>query len=441
MRTRPCWLPLTLGAVLLLPGCATYHRRGLPPQQAAEIEQALVSRRPAFSREMEDRILALNPECVTDREVREVLAQAPAPRLINIHGGISPVHLRMVSFCEFLVGMGYPRASLTNPADGTYTFSCYESAAKVTGCIAWHYEKEGLRPLLVGHSQGGFQVVKVLRRLAGLAGPRAAVWNPLTWQPEDRHTVNDPWTGEVRPVAGLQLPYATAVGAGGLTRLLPNQWSLCGRLRSIPDSVEEFTGFFKGMDPLGGDWLGYGGANYFRPTGRAVVCNVRLPTRYRHGYIPNTKHLLKSQAMMDWINNYRPAGQPVSTPRLDAEFDADSRHILWAAEVWFRIKKHWVLELQRAIRASRSRRAVASRTPALEEACPTRAPQPPSTVAALVRARPTSRPAGSRCCGLEVRRALTSAAPTDKYQLGEAGPGRGSPAGSCGSRRQILTSG
>jgi len=54
---------------------------------------------------------------------------------------------------------------------------------------------------------------------------------------------------------------------------------------------------------------------------------------------------------MDWINNYRPTDKPADTPRLDVKFDSNSSHILWAAEVWYCIKKHWVLELQRKIRA------------------------------------------------------------------------------------------
>jgi hypothetical protein len=42
--------------------------------------------------------------------------------------------------------------------------------------------------------------------------------------------------------------------------------------------------------------------------------------------------------------------QPVDTPQLNVQFDADSKHILWAADVWYSIKKHWVLELQRFVR-------------------------------------------------------------------------------------------
>jgi hypothetical protein len=345
---------LFLSIALLVSGCATYTRRGLDPEHAYEVELSSVRREFALSRETEEAILGLDPEHVTEADIRGALAGAPAPRIITIHGGIYPVHRRMISFCEFLIGMGYPGGSLTNPADGTYTFSCYESSTKIAGMIAWYYEREGLRPMIVGHSQGGMQTVKVLRKLAGLSTQRLHVWNPLTWKKERSCEIVDPLTGQWRPVVGLQLPYATAVGAGGLTRILPNQWDICTNLRKIPDSVEEFTGFCKRKDLLGGDYLGYGPANFFRSMDHALVRNVWLPTAYKHGAIPDTKHLLKSQPIMDWINRYHPSDQLIDTPQLDVTFDADSAHILWAAEVWYSIKKHWVLELQRRIRARRS---------------------------------------------------------------------------------------
>ena len=82
--------------------------------------------------------------------------------------------------------------------------------------------------------------------------------------------------------------------------------------------------------------------------------NVELPSAYKHREIPDTEHLLKSRAILDWINNYVPADKPVDRAQLDVKFDGDSRHILWAADVWHSIKKHWVLELQRSIRARRA---------------------------------------------------------------------------------------
>jgi len=349
-------LPLILFVTVILmgSGCGTYRHQPLAPARAAEVELASVHRPFALSLETKKAILALDPDRVSERDVREVLSQAPAPRIVNLHGGIATVICRMVSFSEFLIGMGYPAASLTNPADGTYSFSCYESSEKIAGVIAWYYEREGLRPMLTGHSQGAMQTVKVLHKLAGLSANRLHVWNPLTWKEEDRCDIVDPLTGERRPVVGLTLSYATVVGAGGLTRLLPNQWDMWTKLHEIPDSVEEFTGFCKTKDLLGGDYLGYGSVNEYKSMGKAQVRSVWLPSSYKHGAIPDTKHLLQSKAMVDWINQYHPSDKPVDRPQLDREFEGDSRHILWAAEVWYCIKKHWVLELQRWIRETDS---------------------------------------------------------------------------------------
>ena len=338
-----------LGVALVFTGCATYKRRGLEPAQAVRIEHEVVCRPISLSPELEDRILALAPEQVSAEDVAQLLSQAPAPRVMNIHGGVFPVHRRMISFSEFLVGMGYPRDRIRNAGDGTYTFSCYESSERVAGIAAWYYERDGLRPMIVGHSQGAMQAVKVLHKLAGHTADRLEVWNPLTWESEERCEIHDPLTGTNRSVVGLSLCYVTGVGGGGLTRMLPNQWGMNFKLRKIPDSTDEFTGFYKGMDLLGGDWLGYGSANEYEATGKARVRNVRLPTAYKHGSIPDTEHLLKSPEIKDWINQYDPAH-----PAPLGEFDADSRHVLWAADVWHSVKKHWVLELQQMIRAKRA---------------------------------------------------------------------------------------
>ena len=335
-----------LGAALLLPGCATSQRQGHDSQREAP------SARPALTLapDLEEKILALDPARVTQTELREVLAQAPAPRIINIHGGIYPVHLAMKSFAKFLVGMGYPEASLKRSGNGAYSFTCYERSENMAGAIAWYYEREGLRPMMVGHSQGGIQAVKVLDQLAGRSSAPLAVWNPLTRKSEQRYDIIDPLTGEARSAASVQLCYASAVGAGGFTRFLPNQWDMLGRLRKIPDSVEEFTGFYMGLDIIGGDFGGFGSANKYEPLDKAIVRNVRLPTGYSHVTVPATEHLLKDPQIIDWINRYT----PTEKPRLDVKFDSDSSHILWAADVWHSVKKHWVLELQRLIRAKRA---------------------------------------------------------------------------------------
>ncbi len=348
-----------MAGAFFLTGCATVARHGPPAERAEEMGRSMAHRSLGLPPEIENRVLAIDPEHVTRQDIADTLSITPAPRIINIHGGIYPVYLEMISFAEFLVGMGYPRASLTNPVDGSYSFSCYESSTKIAGFIAWHYEREGLRPAIVGHSQGGFQVVKILRALAGLSGDQLAVWNSQTGKMENRYDVVDPLTGKFRPVVGLQLPFATAVGSGGFTRFMPNQWSMFGRLRMIPDSVEEFTGFYKGLDPFGGDFLGFGPANHNYPSGQARVRNVKLPLAYGHVSVPNTRHLLKNPAIVEWVNQYQPPNGAANTDQAEADLSHrfnswESRHILWAAEVWFSIKKHWVIELQRAIRAERA---------------------------------------------------------------------------------------
>jgi hypothetical protein len=343
-----------LGAVLFLSGCGKFHRQGLDSARLREAERAYTGHVRRLPPELEKKILALDATRVTPQEVKEVLAQAPAPRVINLHGGAARVIPHMVSFSEFLIGMGYPAGSLTNPNDGTYSFSCYESSERIAGLIAWFYEKEGLRPMMVGHSQGGMQVVKVLDQLARNRAAPLKVWSPLTWKPEDRCEIVDPLTGQKRPVVGLTLPYASSVGAGGITRILPNQWDMTFRLHTIPDTVEEFTGYCKGWDLTGGDFLGYGTINHYRASGTAVVRNVWLPAMDRHGTVPESKHLLNNPRVVEWINAYRPSQELVSRPEFDLKVEADTRNVIWAADSWYSIKKHWVLELQRLIRAQRS---------------------------------------------------------------------------------------
>ena len=297
---------------------------------------------------LEERILALDPTRVSDDDVRTVLAAGPTPRILNLHGGIYPVHLVMESFARFLTGMGYPEAKIRHPGDGRLSHTPYEPSSQIAGAIAWYYEQEGMTPMLIGHSQGGIQAVKVLYEFAGAFSDSVRVWNPLTDAAEDRTTIIDPMTGRERPVVGLRVGYVSVVGAGGAALLLPNQWSMAGRLRTIPDTVEEFTGYTIGVDMFAWDFSG--AASDFRSNGSATVRNVRLPAEYSHVTVAATSHLARDEAMRDWINAYRPGEvNGARSSRLD-------RQRLWAADVWFHIKKHWTLEAQQLIRARRSLR-------------------------------------------------------------------------------------
>jgi len=66
----------------------------------------------------------------------------------------------MTSFATFLEGMGYPSAQLRDPVGGAYSQSPYGSSDRLAGQIAWYYEHDGVRPLIIGHSQGDMQAIK-----------------------------------------------------------------------------------------------------------------------------------------------------------------------------------------------------------------------------------------------------------------------------------------
>ena len=344
-------LLVTALLALVIAGCATGPYRAPevgPAPEAGSVLQSL-----ALGAALEERILALDPERVSATDVRDTLSKAPAPRLVLIHGGIYPVYLAMSSFAEFLTGMGYPESAIRRPdgvLDSVYSYSPYQDSRELAGLIAWYYERDGLRPMIVGHSQGGVQAVKVLDELAGVFGGELSVWNPVTDNAEPRTTIVDPLSGSRRPVVGLSVSYVSAVGAGGAALLLPNQWSMVHRLHTIPDSVDDFTGFSISGDLVALTFAGARGAAEYHPNGTAKVRNVFLPSAYNHVVMPATRHLAQNPAMRDWIDAYAP-----DLPRAAETVPAgDNAGALWAADVWYSIKKHWCLELQRLIRARRA---------------------------------------------------------------------------------------
>jgi hypothetical protein len=306
---------------------------------------------PESKRAIEDRILALNPDRISDADVRNTLAAGPTPRIVLVHGGIAGVYLMMESFGKFLVGMGYPEARIRDPRDGEWSQNPYRSSVRLAGQLAWYYEHDGVRPMLIGHSQGGMQTVKVLHELAGDFGDRIPVWNPITDQSENRETIYDPVARADRPVIGLQLSYASVVAAGGLEFWAPTGWSLAGRLRAIPDSVEEFTGYSIAADPIAlTPPTGATAYDLYRRTGNAKVHNVNLPIGYSHVTVPNTDYLIDEPRKRAWINAYTGA-KDIDAATIPG---GDDSHVLWAADVWHSIKKHWCLEAQRLIRAQRA---------------------------------------------------------------------------------------
>jgi hypothetical protein len=174
------------------------------------------------------------------------------------------------------------------------------------------------------------------------------VWNPVTGSAEDRYAVTDPVTGVERPVVGLRVPYAAALATGSLMRVLLGQWGMLSRLRTVPDSVDEFTGYFIEWDTIAATSPNEARDNPYRPTGSARVRNVMLPAAYSHVALPAAAHLAANAATRAWIERYVPG---MALPALP---EADAQNLLHAADIWHSVKKHWCLEAQRLVRAQRA---------------------------------------------------------------------------------------
>jgi len=288
-------------------------------------------------------ILALDPTRISGQDVRDVLARAPTPRIILLSGSLPFV--TMEPFARFLVAMGYPEASVRDPANGDWSYSGYMDSTDLAGTLAWYYERDGMMPMLIGHSRGGMLVLRTLHELAGAFGPTIRVRNPITGETLQRSDVIDPEDGRARPVVGLKVPYAAALATGKLPRVLLGEWTMLGKLRVVPDTVDEFTGFLIEWDPIAGS---FPGAEPYAASGTARVRTVTLPSSYSHIGLPRTLDLAANPVTRAWIDAYAP-GSIVTMPEDDPGID--TTNLLHAADIWYSVKKHWCLEAQRLVRA------------------------------------------------------------------------------------------
>lgn len=263
-----------------------------------------------------------------------------APRIVLLQGSLGIV--TMAPFGEFLEGMGYPSAALVDPRTGEMTTDSDLDGRTLAGMLAWQYERDGVRPLIVGHSKGGGVVIDTLRALAGAYGNELALVDPRTLEPQARTQFLDPVTGESRRVVDLTLPLASAIATGRLPRILRGQFELASVLRDIPDSTEWFVGFAIPYDPIAGTFAG--DEDPYRATGRAQVRNVVLPATTNHIGVPRAAHLARDPATRAWIDAYHPAAAQ-ALPE-----GADTTNLLHAAELWYSIKRAWCGEAQRANR-------------------------------------------------------------------------------------------
>jgi hypothetical protein len=160
---------------------------------------------------------------------------------------------------------------------------------------------------------------------------------------------------------GLRVAYGAAIATGWLPRLMLGQWDMLSRLRTIPDSVDDFTGFILPNDPIEGNLFG---DRPYEASGSARVRTVVLPGGYHHITLPRAAHLAADPALRTWIDAWRPgdpnerAGPPqarISPEARSAEGSpvtppaGDTSNLVHATDIWYSVKRHWCLQAQRLL--------------------------------------------------------------------------------------------
>ena len=291
---------------------------------------------PAASPDVVARLERLDCSRIGATDVREVLARVPAPRIVLLQGSVPLV--TMEPFAQFLIGMGYPEARLADPRDGGHSYNSFTDSAALAGALAFDYEQTGLAPMLIGHSQGGALAIRVLHELAGAFHDTLHVVDPATGATLPRTTIFDRHTHRARPVVGLRIAYAAAIATGWLPRILLGQWTMLSRLRTIPDTVTEFTGFDVPNDPIAGNLLGI---SPYRASGEARVRSVVLPAGYGHIGLPRTAHLATNPRAREYVETWT---QSSMTQPAD-----DMVNVVHAADIWHSVKRHWCLQARQLL--------------------------------------------------------------------------------------------
>jgi len=260
-------------------------------------------------------LLAIDPDRISEQHVHELLALAPAPRVLLFKGSLGA---DMESFGTFLQRMGYPAQQLRNPANGRFSYSlrwngcsCVECESLVTS-LSQDASSKGIAAVLVGHSGGGVTVGRILHLLAADA-------------------------------AAPRLPFAATLGTGSLLRWAPGFPGCAAdvpQLGRVPASVTAFTGYRIAGDPFT-SLLGFG--DYRAAEGGdppAQVRNVLLSAQVSHVRAFEVDGYAEHPQLRAWINDYQPGSKapPPDVPGLDL------RNLRHAADLWHSLKKHWALE-------------------------------------------------------------------------------------------------
>ena len=131
---------------------------------------------------------------------------------------------------------------------------------------------------------------------------------------------------------------------GKLLRIFLGQWDMITKLRRIPDTADEFTGFSIPWDPIAGT---LGDPEPYVAIGTARVRNVTLPAGTSHIRIPETAQLAANAATRAWIDTWSPTG---ASPMPDMA-GIDTTNLQHAADIWYSVKKNWCESAQQLTKA------------------------------------------------------------------------------------------
>ncbi len=210
----------------------------------------------------------------------------------------------MEPFAEYLIAMGYPEDRLRDPRDGSMSRNSFGDSEQLAGELAWYYESDGMMPLLIGHSQGGMLAIKVLYELNGSFHRGDSGVESADWRAGATHEHRRSADGSERPVVGSRFPTPPRSPPASSRVFCSASGAMMGKLRAIPDTVEDFTGFSIEWDMIAGTPPG---SEEYHADGSAQVRNVELSATTSHIRMPRTRYLTRNAATRAWIDDYDPA--------------------------------------------------------------------------------------------------------------------------------------
>src|SRR5436190_6176268 len=98
-------------------------------------------------------------DCAKADELTAAMLPAErAPHVVMPQGSLGIV--TMEPFGRFLAAMGYPERALVDAHGGAMTTDSDISGTTLAGVLAAMHERDGVRPIVIGHSKGGGVVIQ-----------------------------------------------------------------------------------------------------------------------------------------------------------------------------------------------------------------------------------------------------------------------------------------